>query len=100
MSEASLSETNSTPPKLEAADEEGEEIKKLSREQVEAYLLKTKRCAECLLNAFQETGDTNFLAEAVEKFSGNPLVQYEMLRQEISPEERKNWIEKFKTSSP
>ena len=74
--------------------------KKLSREQVEAYLLKTKRSAESLLNAFAETGDTNFLAEAVKNHSDNPLVQWTMLNQEISPEERAQWLAKLKVSSP
>jgi hypothetical protein len=81
-------------------EEEDEVTKKLSREQVEAYLLKTKRSTESLLNAFQETGDTNFLAEAAKNHSDNPLVQWTMLNQELSPEERAKWLEKLKTSSP
>jgi len=74
--------------------------KKLSRQQVEVYLLKANRSPQSLLNAFDETGDTNFLAEAVKNFSDDPMVQFKMLYQKTSPEERKNWIEKFKTSSP
>src|SRR5690606_8844540 len=57
-------------------DEESHAPEKLSREQIEAYLLKTKRSPESLLNAFAETGDTNFLAEAVKHHSDNPLVQW------------------------
>ncbi len=87
--------TNSVPEN----DEETGGLKKLSREQVEAYLLKTKRSPESLLNAFIETGDTNFLAEAVEKYSDNPIVQWTMLNR-ASPEERSQWLEKLKATSP
>jgi len=80
-------------------DEEGAEWKKLLREQVEAYLLKTKRSPESLLNALWETGDPNFLAEAVEKYPDNPVVQWAKLNR-VSPEERGPWLEKLKTSSP
>ncbi len=75
-------------------------VTKLTREQIDAYLLKTKRSPESLLNAFQETGDTNFLAEAVGKFPDNPVVQWTMLNQEISPEEHSRWLERLKVSSP
>jgi hypothetical protein len=81
-------------------NETAEEWKKLSREEVDAYLLKTKRSPESLLNAFVETGDTNFLAEAAEKYPDNPIVQWAMVNQKTSPEERQHWLEKLKTSSP
>jgi hypothetical protein len=80
------------------ADEESP-WKKLSLEQVDAYLQKNKRAAESLLNAYIETGDTNFLAEAAKNFPDNPLVQWEMLNH-ASPEERSQWLEKLKVSSP
>ncbi len=83
----------------QSADEEGVESEKLSREQIEAYLLKTKRSPESLLNAFWETGDTNLLAEAVEKYPDNPIVQWAKLNT-LSPEERGPWLEKLKLSSP
>lgn len=69
-------------------EDEGAVQPTLSREQVDAYLLKCKRSAESLLNAFLETGDTNLLAEAAEKFPDNPMVQFTMLQQELSPSER------------
>lgn len=81
-------------------DVENDAPEKLSHEQIDAYLLKTKRSPESLLNAFAETGDTNFLAEAVKNHSDNPLVQWTMLNQEISPEERAQWLAKLKVSSP
>ena len=81
-------------------EDEGTGWKKLSREQVEAYLVKTKRSPESLLNAFVETGDTSFLHEAAEKYSDNPVVQWAMLNQKNSPEERQKWLEKLKASSP
>lgn len=98
-SSGARSESDSTNSVL-ASDDEGPEWKKLSREQVEAYLLKTKRSPESLLNAFIETGDTNFLAEAAEKYSDNPVVQWAMVNQKNSPEERRQWLEKLKASSP
>jgi hypothetical protein len=85
---------------VSADDEENNAPEKLSREQIEAYLLKTKRSPESLLNAFAETGDTNFLAEAVKNHSDNPFVQWTMLNQELSPEERMQWLAKLKVSSP
>lgn len=94
-----ITQTDSTNS-ASADDEESDAPEKISREQVEAYLLKTKRSPESLLNAFAETGDTNFLAEAVEKHSDNPLVQWTMLNQKISPEEREQWLERLKASSP
>lgn len=94
---AIVSQTDSTETPTGAEDAE---VKKLSREQIDAYLLKTKRSPENLLNAFQETGDTNFLAEAVKDHSDNPLVQWTMLNQEISQEERAQWLGKLKASSP
>ena len=90
-------ESDSTNSVLASYDE-GSEWKKLSREQVDAYLLKTKRSPESLLNAFLETGDTNFLAEAVEKYPNNSIVQWTMLNR-ASPEERSQWLEKFKVTS-
>ena len=80
-------------------EDEGTGWKKLSREQVEAYLVKTKRSPESLLNAFIETGDTNFLNEAVQKYPDNSIVQWTMLNR-ASPEERAQWVEKLRTSSP
>ncbi len=99
-SEASLNKTNSAAQKLEATNEDGDVFISLSREQVEAYLLKNKRCAECLLNAFLETRDTNFLTEAGQNFPDNPLVQWTMFQQDISADEKKGWLEKLKISSP
>ncbi|MEO5803069.1 MAG: hypothetical protein ABIR24_06030 [Verrucomicrobiota bacterium] len=81
------------------SDEDLFEAKELSREQIEAYLLRTKRSPESLLNAFWETGDTNFLVEAVEKNPNNSIVQWAKLNT-LSPEERGPWLEKLKTSSP
>ncbi|MEO6033668.1 MAG: hypothetical protein ABIQ35_00275 [Verrucomicrobiota bacterium] len=83
----------------ESSDEDVFDRKKLSRDQIEAYLLKTKRSPESLLNAFIETGDTNFLAEAAKNFPENPIVQWTMLSK-ASPEERSQSLEKLKTSSP
>ena len=80
-------------------EDEVTEWKKLSREQVEAYLLKTKRSPESLLNAFIETGDTNFLNEAVQKYPDNSIVQWTMLNR-ASPEERAQWLKKLRASSP
>ena len=81
------------------SDEESVENEKNWRESVDAYLLKTKRSSESLLNAFWETRDTNFLAEAVEKHPDNPMVQWAKLNT-LTPEERGPWLEKLKLSAP
>ncbi|MDQ6631393.1 MAG: hypothetical protein M3Y82_06505, partial [Verrucomicrobiota bacterium] len=105
LSEASVSETNSTAQKVVATNELGEELIDLSREQVEAYLTKTRRCAECLLNAFEETGNHSYFREALEKFPDNPRVQLALLtdgrlKDEWPAEDRKIWLERFKSSLP
>ncbi|MDQ6630666.1 MAG: hypothetical protein M3Y82_02785 [Verrucomicrobiota bacterium] len=98
LSKTSLNETNSSAPKLK-------EMREISREQVEAYLLKTKRCAECLLNAFEETGNRSYFREALEKFPDNPRVQLALLtegrlKDEWPQEDRKMWLERFKSTLP
>jgi hypothetical protein len=89
-----------TPRDPRPVDAEDYKWDRISVEQVEAYLLRVHRSAEGLLNAFEETGDTNYLAEAALKFPDNPLVQMEMLFQETSIEEHQQWLERFKKSSP
>jgi hypothetical protein len=50
----------------------GEEMPKLTAEQVESYLAANRRSAGSLLAAFQATGDKRLLQEAKEKYPNEP----------------------------
>jgi len=86
-------------------DNDGEsefEAKQLSREQIDAYLEKTKRSPDSLINAYIQTLDTNFLAEAAEKYPDNSIVQWALASRlsASTANERQHSLEKLKASSP
>jgi len=78
----------------------GEELPKLSPEQVQPYLEKNRRNVESLLAAFHATDDRTFLREAMEKNPGDPRLDYVAWCRSESPEERRQWLEAFKQSAP
>ncbi len=73
---------------------------KLPREEVEKYLDRNKRSAASLLAAYGALGDTNYLTEAATNFPNEPRVELSVLRQDLFPEDRRKWLERFKDSSP
>src|SRR3989442_6220191 len=79
---------------------EGEELPKLSPEQVQSYLEKNHRSVESLLAAFHATDDRTFLREAMEKYPGDPQLNYVAWFRSQSPEERRQWLDAFKQSAP
>jgi hypothetical protein len=75
----------------------------LRREQVEPYLQASHRSAESLLAAFRVTDDPALLREALEQHPTDPQVNfaaYFALKNEMSPEERRQRLEAFKQSAP
>ncbi|MFN7139779.1 MAG: hypothetical protein ACK4UN_10610 [Limisphaerales bacterium] len=104
--EAFKSRNNETPSRITQAialstgDEgEMEDEPELTLAQIESYLLKAKRSPESLLNAFIQTGDMNYLAEAAKDYPENSLVQWAMVFHS-SPEERSQWVDALKKSFP
>ena len=75
--------------------------RKLSAEQIEAYLQANRRNAGSLLAAYRNTGDLALLEEAKQTFPNNPLVAFEAaLRKDVSPEESRQWLDALKKSAP
>ena len=80
---------------------------KLPREKIEEYLKLHNRDAASLLAAFHASGDTNnptgdvnYLKEAATNFPNDPHVQWTVLAHDAFPEDRRKWLDAFKTSSP
>ncbi len=83
------------------ADDEGPSPLAVSREKLDEYLLKHNRSAASLLAGYHAMQDTNLLNEAAAKFPNDPYVQWAMLTSEgLGGEQRRQWLEAFKTSSP
>src|SRR5439155_8578338 len=76
------------------------DIPRISREQLEPFLTKNHRSVDALLGALRASGDDEFLKEAKEKFPNDPRVQFAAAFKTDSPEERQQWLEKFKQSDP
>jgi hypothetical protein len=55
---------------------------------------------DALLGALRASGDDDLLREAKEKFPNDPRVQFAAAFKSDSPEERRQWLEKFKASAP
>jgi RNA polymerase sigma factor (sigma-70 family) len=73
---------------------------KLTAAQLEPYLEANQRSAASLLAGFRTSGDAALLAEAMQKFPNDPQVAFEAaFRKDISAEERRQWLDKFKQSA-
>ncbi len=73
----------------------------LSPGQVESYLKENRRSAASLLAAYRATGDPTLLQEAMQKYPDDPQVAFAAVqRKDASPEERRQWLETLKKSSP
>jgi RNA polymerase sigma factor (sigma-70 family) len=72
----------------------------LSRAQIEAYLQQNHRNVESLLAAYQVSRDASYLREAATNAPNNPAVQFAVLANNVYPDEQRQWIDAFKTSSP
>src|SRR5439155_13818935 len=76
------------------------ELTKLSPEQVQSYLEKNHRSVKSLLAAFHATDERTFLREAMDKYPGDPRLDYVAWCRSQSPEERRQWLDAFKQSAP
>ena len=80
---------------------EGEPPPKLTAAQVESYLTENGRSAASLLAAFRATGDPTLLQEAMQKYPGDPQVNFaSVFKKDSSPEEHRQRLEAFKQSAP
>lgn len=73
---------------------------RLTREKVEEYVQRHNRNMASLLAAFHALGDTNYLNEAATNFPNDPRLQWTILARNAFPEDRRKWLDNFKTSSP
>lgn len=91
-----------TPVESTASEgDEGPSLLAVSREKLDEYLAKHNRSAASLLAGYHALQDTNLLNEAAAKFPNDPYVQWAMLTSEgLGGEQRRQWLEAFKTSSP
>ena len=79
----------------------GGDVPRLTAVQLKRYLEENHRNAASLLAAYRTSGDTALLQEAMEKNPGDPAVAFEaLIRQDASPEERRQWLEAFKKAAP
>lgn len=72
----------------------------LPPEKVEEYLQRHNRDAASLLAGFHVLHDTNLLYEAVTNFPNDPHLQWTVLARNLFPEDRRKWLDNFKTSAP
>jgi hypothetical protein len=90
-----------------ATNEEASAMFFVSPEKIQKYLELHHRNAASLLAAFHATRDPenpdkgiDYLKEAATNFPGDPHVQWTVLAQNTFPEDRRNWLDAFKVSSP
>ena len=79
---------------------DGQQLPKLSPEQVQPYLEKNHRSVESLLAAFHATDDRTFLQEAMAIYPSDPRLNYVAWFRSQSPDERRQWLDAFKQSAP
>lgn len=73
----------------------------LKPSQLESYLKRNGRNAASLLAGYRTSRDTNLLAEAMEKYPNDPQVAFEaMFKPSSTPDERRHWLDAFKTNAP
>jgi hypothetical protein len=80
---------------------EGEDADfRLTPAEIADYLAKNQTNALSLITAFQASRDKEFLRKAAAEFPNDPLVQAKVLMHDLFPEQRQQWIDAFKKSSP
>jgi hypothetical protein len=68
--------------------------------EIQRHLERNGRNAASLLAAFQASGDKAHLIEAAANFPGDPRVQLAVLQSDLFPDQRREWLERFKRSAP
>ncbi len=69
---------------------------RLSAEQIQRFLARNRTNADSLLAAFNVTADPEFLREAARRHPNNPWVISSVLGNDVFPDQRREWIERFK----
>ena len=69
-------------------------------EEYEAYLERHGRSKEALLGVYFLSKDDTHLEEAARRYPDDPNVQLLVISKHLFPEERSQWIERFKASQP
>lgn len=78
----------------------GELKERLTPQQIEAYLKQNNNAAESLLAAFESSQDLKFLKQAAEMYPDDPRVMFAVINFDAFPEQRRDWIDRFKEASP
>src|ERR1017187_29307 len=74
---------------------------KLTAEQVESYLKANRHNAASLLAAYRTTGNPALLEEAMQQYPNDPQVAFwAALGKDLSPGQRRQWLDAFKQSAP
>lgn len=73
---------------------------KLTPEQIEAYVNRNNSAAESLLAAFETSRELKWLKQAAEMYLDDPRVMFAVINFDALPEQRRDWIERFKEASP
>ena len=79
---------------------EDAELAHLSREQIEAYLVRHQTNAATLLTAWQAGGGRDYLKRAAELFPDDPRVQLAVLNMNMFPDQQREWLDRLKKSDP
>ncbi len=95
------SEPDAQATNLLARLQRGEKAPALTAAQADKFLSENHRSASSLLAAFRATGDPALLKEATEKYPNDPQVAFTAAyAPDVSPEERRHWLDAFKQSAP
>jgi hypothetical protein len=102
MAKAPTASTNAAPLKsfLDVVNYIESHDRRLPAAQIEAYLQRNHRNAESLLAAFQVSRDAAYLRQAATNFPGNPAVQFAVIANHVFPDDQRQWIDAFMSSSP
>jgi len=74
---------------------------KVTYAQIEAYLKDNQRSAASLLASSRVTRDQMLLHEAIDKYPSDPQVAFAaVFKKDLSPEDRRFWLDSFKKYSP
>ncbi len=89
--------TRSVLERLLAQDEE---VTRVPREQIEAYLALNKTNAQSLLAAWRAAGDRDYLRQAAALYPNDPAVQLNAITLDLFPGQQREWLDRFKQSAP
>jgi hypothetical protein len=91
------------PPRVAPApvgSEAGPDAARLTTAQIESFLEQNHRNVDSLLAAYLGSGNVAYLKEAAERYPGDPKVQLKVLTRDLFPDQRRQWLERFKQSAP